>query len=72
MGETLLRDPPVAGLSKIGECVESGLWLETDGKREPLAPVGWVHPLSGSLRAAKRTREIEGRQGCQGFGPATS
>jgi thiamine-monophosphate kinase len=46
-GERLLRDPPVAGLSKIGECVDSGLWLETDGKREPLAPVGWVHPLAG-------------------------
>jgi thiamine-monophosphate kinase len=44
-GEKLLRDPPVAGLSKIGECAEAGLWLETDGKREPLAPVGWVHAL---------------------------
>ncbi len=44
-GEKLLREPPVPGLAKIGECVESGLWLETDGKREPLTPTGWVHDL---------------------------
>jgi thiamine-monophosphate kinase len=45
-GEKLLREPPVPGLVKVGECVEAGLWLERDGKRETLAPVGWVHPLS--------------------------
>jgi thiamine-monophosphate kinase len=28
-------------LTKIGECVESGLWLND----EPLAPAGWVHEL---------------------------
>jgi thiamine-monophosphate kinase len=44
-GEKLLRDPPVPGLAKIGECVERGLWLETAGTREPLAPAGWVHPV---------------------------
>jgi thiamine-monophosphate kinase len=42
-GEKLLREAPVGGLAKIGVCVESGLWLETAGKREPLAPTGWVH-----------------------------
>ncbi|VTT99875.1 thiamine-monophosphate kinase : Thiamine-monophosphate kinase OS=Planctomyces maris DSM 8797 GN=thiL PE=3 SV=1: AIRS: AIRS_C [Gemmataceae bacterium] len=42
-GEKLLRAPPVPGLAKVGECVESGLWLEVDGKREPLQPTGWVH-----------------------------
>jgi thiamine-monophosphate kinase len=42
-GEKLLREPVVPGLTKIGECVESGLWLETDGKRERLEPIGWVH-----------------------------
>ena len=47
-GEKLLRDSPVTGLAKIGECVEAGLWLEVGGKRERLAPVGWVHALSGS------------------------
>jgi thiamine-monophosphate kinase len=44
-GEKLLRTPPIAGLVKIGECVEAGLWLETAGKRKPLAPTGWVHQL---------------------------
>jgi thiamine-monophosphate kinase len=47
-GEKLLRDPPVMGLVRVGECVEAGLWLEVGGKRESLAPVGWVHPLGGS------------------------
>jgi thiamine-monophosphate kinase len=45
-GERLLREPPVPGLVRVGECVEAGLWLEVEGKREPLAPMGWVHPLS--------------------------
>ena len=44
-GEKLLRQPPVPGLVKIGTCVEAGLWLETGGKRERLAPTGWIHPL---------------------------
>jgi thiamine-monophosphate kinase len=44
-GAKLLREAPVAGLSKIGECIESGLWLESNGRREPLAPRGWVHEL---------------------------
>ena len=30
---------------KIGECVEEGLWLEREGRREPLARTGWVHSL---------------------------
>jgi thiamine-monophosphate kinase len=42
-GEKLLRAPPFPGLAKVGECVESGLWLEVDGKREPLQATGWVH-----------------------------
>jgi thiamine-monophosphate kinase len=44
-GEKLLRELPVPGLVKVGECVESGLWLETAGKREPLAPTGWAHQV---------------------------
>src|SRR5262249_20169748 len=44
-GEKLLRSPPVTGLVKIGECVEAGLWIETAGKREALAPTGWVHRM---------------------------
>ncbi|MBY0458693.1 MAG: thiamine-phosphate kinase, partial [Gemmataceae bacterium] len=44
-GATLLREPPVSGLAKIGTCVESGLWLEEAGVRRPLAPTGWVHDL---------------------------
>jgi thiamine-monophosphate kinase len=44
-GEKLSRSPPVPGLAKIGECVEAGLWLETNGIREPLKATGWVHSL---------------------------
>ena len=44
-GERLLRERPVPGLAKIGECVESGLWLDEGGARRPLAPTGWVHPV---------------------------
>ncbi|QDU19207.1 thiamine-phosphate kinase [Urbifossiella limnaea] len=44
-GERLLREPPVAGLVKIGECVAAGLWLNEGGGRRPLAPTGWVHEL---------------------------
>jgi thiamine-monophosphate kinase len=44
-GVKLLASPPVTGLVQIGECVESGLWLESDGARHPLAPLGWVHSL---------------------------
>jgi thiamine-monophosphate kinase len=42
-GERLLTAPPVAGLAKIGECVEQGLWIEEAGERRPLALTGWVH-----------------------------
>jgi thiamine-monophosphate kinase len=44
--ETLLRQPPVAGLTVIGECVaEGGLWLQENGPRRPLPPLGYVHTL---------------------------
>jgi thiamine-monophosphate kinase len=43
----LLQTQPVLGitLSHVGECVERGLWLEQDGRRQPLAPSGYVHEL---------------------------
>ena len=44
-GATLLRAPPVPGLVKIGECVETGLWLETGGTRAALEATGWAHEL---------------------------
>jgi len=46
-GERLQRDSPFPGmdLTKIGECVESGFWLENEGARRPLVPTGWVHRL---------------------------
>jgi thiamine-monophosphate kinase len=44
-GAKILAAPPVPGLVKIGKCVESGLWLESAGARQALAPVGWVHVL---------------------------
>jgi thiamine-monophosphate kinase len=44
--QALLRVPPTAGLSVIGECVaEAGLWLEENGRRRPLPPLGYVHDL---------------------------
>lgn len=47
-GRRLIEKQPVPGitLSVIGECVESGLWLEEDGDRQPLEPHGYEHPLS--------------------------
>src|SRR5262249_42478274 len=30
------------GVTKIGECVESGLWIVGGGERRPLTPTGWV------------------------------
>jgi thiamine-monophosphate kinase len=45
-GAGLMKDPPIPGLSKIGECVGAGLWLRTAAGRKPLSPVGWVHELS--------------------------
>lgn len=44
-GANLLHAPPVAGLTKIGECLESGLWLEEQGRRTPLEPTGWTHQV---------------------------
>ncbi len=43
---TLLHSPPIPGLTVIGECLaETGLWLEKDGQRLPLPPLGYVHEL---------------------------
>jgi thiamine-monophosphate kinase len=46
-GRRLLALQPVPGitLAHIGECVESGLWLEDSGTRRPLEPRGYVHRL---------------------------
>lgn len=45
-GERLLRQPvPGVAAVKIGECVESGLWIEETGQRRALAPAGWVHRM---------------------------
>jgi thiamine-monophosphate kinase len=46
-GERLLRDQPVPGimLSKIGECIDAGLWLKDGAKQSKLEPTGWVHEL---------------------------
>jgi thiamine-monophosphate kinase len=47
-GRQLIETQPVGGvtLTAIGECVESGLWLETGGVRCPLEPRGYVHAMS--------------------------
>jgi thiamine-monophosphate kinase len=43
-GERLAREWPA--LTKIGECVDRGLWIEEKGARRPLEPTGWVHEFS--------------------------
>jgi thiamine-monophosphate kinase len=46
-GRRLVGEQPVAGvrLTHIGECVVQGLWLDEGGRRRPLEPGGYVHPL---------------------------
>ncbi|OAI51818.1 thiamine-monophosphate kinase [Planctomycetaceae bacterium SCGC AG-212-F19] len=46
-GQKLLAAQPIPGIRlwAIGECVASGMWLETAGVRQPLPPRGWVHEL---------------------------
>jgi hypothetical protein len=31
---------------KIGECIESGLWIQDGSNRTRLEPTGWTHDLS--------------------------
>jgi thiamine-monophosphate kinase len=51
-GERLLQFQPIAGitLAHIGECVEEGLWIDQEGKRQPLEPWGYEHPLESDDR----------------------
>lgn len=43
----LLASAPIdIPLTHIGECVESGMWLEEAGQRRPLDPWGYVHELT--------------------------
>jgi len=46
-GRRLLAEQPVPGIKlvHIGECVESGLWIELKGERLPLESRGFVHQL---------------------------
>lgn len=44
-GEWLSNVLPLPNLTKVGECVERGLWLERGGTRMPLEPKGWVHAI---------------------------
>ena len=46
-GQKLLADQPVPGvvLSKIGEMVPAGFWIEAAGIRRELIPRGYIHPL---------------------------
>jgi thiamine-monophosphate kinase len=43
--ERLLKTQPIPGITliHIGECVEEALWIEEDGRRRPLEPLGYVH-----------------------------
>jgi thiamine-monophosphate kinase len=46
-GRRLVDSQPISGISltHIGECVAEGLWLEEEGQRRLLEPLGYVHPL---------------------------
>lgn len=46
-GQRLLQEQPLGAvpISHVGECVESGFWLEQDGERRELAPEGYVHEI---------------------------
>jgi thiamine-monophosphate kinase len=47
-GRRLIATQPIAGitLAAIGECVAEGLWLETNGQRQPLQSRGYIHAFS--------------------------
>jgi thiamine-monophosphate kinase len=49
-GERLLKDQPVPGIavSRIGEIVAEGYWLQRAGNKAPLEPRGYEHALRGS------------------------
>jgi thiamine-monophosphate kinase len=46
-GRRLLTTQPVGGitLTHVGECVEQGMWLQADGRRQVLVARGYVHEL---------------------------
>lgn len=46
-GKFLLQNQPLGGVSitKVGECVSDGFWLQTNGKRNLLPELGWQHTL---------------------------
>jgi thiamine-monophosphate kinase len=46
-GRRLIQSQPVPGITLvcIGEFVEQGLWLEENGQRRELPPLGYVHDL---------------------------
>jgi thiamine-monophosphate kinase len=46
-GRRLIETQPVPGITlvRIGECVETGFWIERRGKLTPLEPRGYVHEL---------------------------
>src|SRR5205823_1468350 len=59
-GERLLNGQPVSRVTlvKIGECVESGLWMEGGGRRRPLEATGWVHDSASRLTRSQRSRHF--------------
>lgn len=42
----LEQAPPITGLVCVGECVATGVWLQSQGGRRELPPLGWVHELA--------------------------
>jgi thiamine-monophosphate kinase len=46
-GRLLLNTQVADGvrITRLGEFVENGLWLEENGMRRPLPPAGYVHAL---------------------------
>jgi thiamine-monophosphate kinase len=46
-GQRLLNDQPLASvtLTRVGEFIPDGFWIEERGARRPLKPRGWVHEM---------------------------
>jgi thiamine-monophosphate kinase len=44
-GQKLLTQEEKVRVTRLGEFVESGLWLEENGVRRPLPPTGYAHAL---------------------------
>ncbi|CAN5425912.1 thiamine-phosphate kinase [soil metagenome] len=47
-GRELLATQPISGLTFacVGRCIDAGIWLNRNGQREALPPLGYVHEMT--------------------------